>query len=228
MKSIKIFVLFLSGLFLYACGSTSSLTKEQTYPDLYKERPLAIAVMPPINKTNNVEAKEFLYLTISQPLSERGYYVIPPFLCMEMYKSESAYDAEMFINRSMKRFGEVLGADAVLFTSINKWEKSAMSAKVSVQIEYTLKSTKTDEILFYRKGDITYDASINSGGGGLIGTLANMAASAINTAATAHVKVARSCNAFVLSDMPAGIYNPDYEKDKTSPAGLKEFKQVVR
>ena len=227
MKLIKIFSVSFLGIFLYSCSS-SYITKEQTYSTLYSERPLAIAVMPPINNTNNVEAKEFLYLTISQPLCEQGYYVVPPFLSMEMYKNESAYDSEMFINGSVKKFGEVLGADAVLFTTINKWEKAAVLAEVYVQIEYILKSTKTDEILFYRIGDITYDASINSGGKGLVGVLVNMAASAINTATTAHVKVARACNVFTLSDMPASVYSSEYDKDQKLPAGLKEFKQTIR
>jgi len=227
MKLIKIFSISLLGIFLFSCGS-SNVMKEQAYSALYAEKPLVIAVMPPINKTNNVEAKEFLYLTMAQPICERGYYVIPSFLSMEMYKNESAYDSEMFINGSVSKFGDILGADAVLFTTINKWEKAALAAKVYVQIEYTLKSAKTNEILFNRIGDITYDASVGSGGGGLVGALVGMAASALNTAATAHVKVARACNTFTLSDMPAGVYSPDYNKDQKLPAGKKEFKQTVQ
>jgi hypothetical protein len=185
--------------------------------------------MPPVNKTNNVEAKEFLYLTIAQPLCERGYYVVPPFLCMEMFKNESAYDSEMFIGGSVKKFGEVLGADAVLFTTITRWEKAAVLSNVYVQIEYILKSTKTNEILFNRVGDITYDASVHSNSGrGLVGALVNMAASAINTAAMDHVNVARACNAFTLSDMPVSVYSPEYNKDQKLPAGPREFKQTIQ
>ncbi len=229
MKRNNILLFFLLVACLYSCTSTKSTqSKGQAYASLYAEKPLAIAVMPPINKTNNVEAKEFLYLTLSQPLSERGYYVIPPFLCMEMYKSESAYDSEMFIDGSMKRFGDVLGADAVLFTTITRWEKAALAATVNVEIEYLLKSTKSNEILYNRKGQITYDASSNTGNAGLLGALVNMAASALNTAITAHVKVARACNSYTLSDMPAGIYSPDFDTDQLQPAGEKEFKQVIK
>ncbi|MCL1937206.1 MAG: DUF799 domain-containing protein [Candidatus Azobacteroides sp.] len=228
MKRFKIFLTLLVGLFLYSCGSSNKITKEQAYAALYSEKPLAIALMPPINKTNNVEAKEFFYLTLAQPICERGYYVVPSFLCMEMYKNESAYDSELFINGSVKKFGEVLGADAVLFTTINKWEKSAVWSKVYIQVEYTLKSTKTDEILFDRIGDITYDASVGSSGGGLVGALVGMAVSALNTAAIAHVKVARTCNAFTLSDMPASVYSPNYDKDQKLSAGPKEFQQTIR
>ena len=204
------------------------MTKQEIYPHIYSERPLSIAIMPPINRTNNVEAKEFLYVTLSQPLSEKGYYVLPPFLCMEMYKSESAYDMEMYIDNPVGQFGKILGADAVLFTTIAKWKKAALASSVYIEIDYLLKSTHTNEILFERKGHITYDASINSGSGGLLGALVDLAASAINTAATNHIKVARVCNAYTLSDIPAASYSPIFDTDQTMPAGQKSFTQTVR
>jgi hypothetical protein len=227
MKNNKLLSLCLSVLLFVSCAP-KTLTKQDTYPNIYKERPLVIAVMPPINNTNNVEAKEFEYITLAQPLCERGYYVIPAFLSMEMFKSESAYDSELFINTPANRFGDVLGADAVLFTTINKWEKKALASNVYVEIEYQLKSTHTNEILFERKGNITYDASVGSNNGGLLGALVNVAASALSTALTDHIKVARVCNNFTLSDIPAGVYSPDYDKDQNKVAGLKEFKQTVK
>jgi len=220
---------FICVLFLFAsCGTTSKLTKQEAYAKLYEERPLTIAVMPPINNTNNVEAKEFLYYTLSQPLCEKGYYVIPTFLTMEMYQSESAYDSEQFIDGSVKRFNEVLGADAVLFTRIDKWEKAALASNIYVNIEYILKSAHTNEILFRRKGNITYDASVGGGGGGIFGALIELTASAISTAATDHIRVGRACNNFTLSDMPAGTYNPNFDQDQTLKAGLEEFSQKVK
>lgn len=229
MKINKLLLVCLGLVLFVSCNTVNKLgTKQEAYPNLYAERPLAIAIMPPINRTTNVEAKEFLFLTLSQPLCDKGYYVIPPFLCMEMFKSESAYDSEMFINGSLSRFGAVLGADAVLFTTVDKWEKQALSSNVYVEIDYLLKSTQTNEVLFQRKGKITYDASISSGAGGLFGALVDMAASAINTAVTDHVKVARACNTYALSDMPAGVYSPSYDQDQSSAAGEKEFKQVVK
>ena len=228
MKKIKILSLVAVSFLLYSCAPTASLTKEQAYASLYSERPLTIAIMPPINHTNNVDAKEYFYSTLTQPLCERGYYVIPPFLAMEMFKSESAYDSELFINNSTEQFGKVLGADVVLFTTITQWEKAALAAKVYVTVEYLMKSTKTNEIIFQRKGKIAYDTSVNSGGGGLLGALIDMAASAITAAATDHIKVARACNAYTLFDVPAGKYNPQYDTDQTLTAGPKEFTQTVR
>ena len=54
---------------------SSNLTKGEAYAKMYEENPVSILVMPPINNTNNVEAKDLLYTSISQHIAEAGYYV---------------------------------------------------------------------------------------------------------------------------------------------------------
>ncbi|MDR0566811.1 MAG: DUF799 domain-containing protein [Prevotellaceae bacterium] len=223
----KILYALLCAAILSSCAVTP-LTRGTAYPKMYEERPLAIAVMPPINKTNNVESKEFLYITLPQSLCERGYYVLSPFLSMELFKSESAYDAEMFEESPLAKFQEILGADAVLFTTIHSWEKNALLSTVTVSIEYKLRSTKTNETIFHRKGTMVYDASVKVSGGGLAGALVGMAASAISTAATDYVKVASACNSAALVDLPEGKYSPNYDKDKALRVEPKEFKKSVK
>lgn len=216
-------------LLLSSCETTkSTMNREEAYGLMYKGESLAIAAMPPINKTNNVEAKEYFYSTLTRPLAERGYYVLPSFLTMEMFKSESAYDSEMFMNGNIKRFGEVLGADAVLFTVIHKWEKAAMNANITVEVEYILKSTKDNSELYSRRGTIVYDLSSNSGSAGIVGALVGMAVDAINTAATSHVSAARAANIYTLSDMPSGFYQTNHKQDNALPAGEKTFKATVK
>ncbi|WP_262504982.1 DUF799 domain-containing protein [Saccharicrinis fermentans] len=190
---------------------------------MYDQKPLAVLLMPPINKSTNVEAKEYFHSTLNVPLANAGYYVIPPFLSMEILKKESAYDSELFLNGSLNKFGEVFGADVALFTIINKWDKSALASKIYVEVEYILKSISTNEIIYQRKGNITYDTSIASSGGGLAGALVSMAASAINTAATNYMVVARAANSYTFKDIPSGKYSPDYGTDGDLPAGLKDF-----
>lgn len=215
-------------LVLASCGTTqSSMTKEQAYGLMYQNHPQAIAAMPPVNKTNNVEAKEFFYSSFTRPLAERGYYVLPAFLTMELFKSESAYDSEMFIDGSLKQFGEVLGADALLFTIIHRWEKAALNANITVEVEYILKSTKDNATLFSRRGTIVHDMSTDNTAGGLAG-LISMAADMLTTATTNPIKAARAANMYTLSDLPAGMYHSGYETDKTTNAGQPEFSVTIK
>lgn len=210
-----------------SCTTTSKIPKSTAYKGIYDEKPLSVLLMPPINRSTNVEAKEYFHSTLNIPIANAGYYVVPPFLSMEILKRESAYDSELFLDAPLTKFGEVFGADVVVFTIIHKWDKSGLAAKVYVEVEYIIKSIKTNEVIYTRKGNVTYDASINSGAGGLAGALVNMAASAINTALTKYVDVARACNAYTFKDLPAGKYSPIYGTDGAEMSGKKEYRVML-
>ncbi len=209
---------------LSSCTTISKIPKSTAYKGIYDEKPLSVLIMPPINRSTNVEAKEYFHSTLNIPIANAGYYVIPPFLSMEILKRESAYDAELFLNSPLTKFKEVFGADLAVFTIIDKWDKSGIAAKVYVKVEYIIKSTKTNEVVYTRTGDITYDASVSTNAGGIAGLIADVALSAINTAATKYVDVARACNAYTFKDLPAGKYSPTYGTDGTEMSGMKEYK----
>ena len=146
MKRIIYSLFVLSALVVSSC--TTPKTLSQQYPKMYEEKPLTIAIMPPINQTTHAEAKDFFYTTMYMPLCEKGYYVYSPYLTMEMFQQESAYDAEMFLEADLTPFRNVLGADAAMFTIIKNWQRVNISGKLTVQIEYVLRSTKTGETLY--------------------------------------------------------------------------------
>ena len=217
----KIYILSAILLVMTSCGPTSKLTKSQAYSGIYNENPLTVLIMPPINRSTNVEAKEFFHTTLNVPIINAGYYVVPPFLSMEILKRESAYDSELFIDKpSLGVFKEIFGADIALFTIINKWDKSSIGSKVTVDIEYIAKSTKTNETIYSRKGSVIYNTSISGTGNIFV----DIAGSLINTAATKYVDVARACNEYGFSDLPAGLYNPKHKLDKAEMSGVKVFK----
>jgi hypothetical protein len=162
-------------------------------------------------------------------LANEGYYVIPPFLSMEILKQESAYDAELFLNQPVNKFGEVFGADLVLFTIIHRWDKTLLPmAHITVQIEYIIKSTKTNQVLYTRKAKVKYPTGVSTGLAGGLGVLASLTLSAINTAATTYVDVARQSNYLTFLDMPRGKYSKNNRIDSNVTAGKKEFSIIVK
>ena len=146
---------------------------------------------------------------------------------MEMFQQESAYDAENFLQGDLTAFRNVLGADAAMFTIIKSWKRSNIGGRLTVDVEYILRSTKTGQTLYTREGNIKVDTSVSGGSGGF-GALVGLLATAINTATTDKVIAGRKCNAFVLSDLPAGKYSELYEKDSTRPAGKKFVNATVK
>lgn len=212
---------------LLFASCAQQITKGTQYSKMYEEKPVSIVIMPPINQTQHVEAKDYFYTTMYMPLCEMGYYVFSPTLTMEMFQSESAYDAEQFLEGDLSQFRNVLGADAAMFTKIKSWKRNNIGGKLTVGVEYILRSTKTGETLYTREGLIKVDTSVNGGSGG-IGALTSLIATAINTAATDKVVAGRRCTAFVLSDMPYGKYNEQYyDKDQKLPAGKSYIKATV-
>jgi hypothetical protein len=219
------FLLFIALILaITSCTTTAPVTKLQAYKGMYDEKPLVALIMPPINRSTNIDAKEYFHSTLYTPLADAGYYVIPPFLSMEILKKESAFDAELFIDTPLNKFNEVFGADIAVFTIIHKWDKSSIASKVNVEIEFIIKSTKTNEILYTRRGDIRYDTSISTGLGGIGGLVANLTLSGLNTLGTKYVDVARVCNYHILKDLPAGNYSLNHNLDGAQLAGLKAFK----
>jgi hypothetical protein len=211
-------LLILPILIFTSCTTTSELKKSTAYKGIYNEKPLTILLMPPINKSTNVEAKEYFHSTLLIPLANQGYYVIPPFLSMLILKKESAYDAELFIDNPLTKFGEVFGADVVLFTTIHKWNKSY--GNVLVEVEYNLKSTKTNEVLFSRRGTIKYNTTVSSGTGS---ALLDVVLTTASTIGTKYVDVAKQCNWYTFKDMPVGKYSLQNEYEPDQYAGNKTF-----
>lgn len=210
-KSLLITITAIFAAFLFAsCGTT----KSAAFPKMYEESPVVMLIMPPINNSNNVEAKDFFYTTMSVPIAEAGYYVLPPAMTMATLQRESAYDSEMFIEGDLKKFGTLFGADVAVFTIIKSWEKSVIGSRIEIQIEYIFKSTKTNEILYHRDARINCDTSTGvSGNGGWASALIVLAADSLKTALTDYVPIAVKCNESSLSDLPAGKYSPKYQKD---------------
>ncbi len=225
----KLVYIILATLVLSSCGS-ASLTRSSLYPKMYEEKPVTLLVMPPINNSANVDAKELLYTSISRPLAEAGYYVISPSLSMDIFKQESAYDAELFIDRPLKQFHDFFGADAVVFSIIDSWAKQGLG--IRTDIRYIIKSALTDEVLFDRSCNLYLDLSVDSGRSGndkgLLEVLVELAAGAINTALTDQIVAARKANYFIFQDLPVGKYDNLYLQDQDFPADPKDVSRTVK
>jgi hypothetical protein len=193
---------------------------------MYEEKPVTLLIMPPINNSTNVEAKDLLYTSISRPLVEAGYYVISPLLAMDILKSESAYDAEMFYDAPLAMFNKFFGADAVVFSFIDSWAKKGLG--IQTKIRYVIKSAYTNDILFDRSCDLYLDLSVNSKSNNALSALIDLVASVAITATTDHIVAARKANYYIFRDIPRGKYSANYMLDMEDMAEQKDISTRVR
>jgi len=223
-RNILIFLFVLLFISVSACGP-KYISKKDAFPNMYEEKPLSILVLPPINMTTAADAKEYYATTIAEPLSFAGYYIYPIEVTTDILKNEGLYDTEILGGLPPEKFKQFFGADAVMYIKILKWDTSyyVIGGNVTVGVDCLLKSTTTGRELWKYDGTIVVDTSGGSGGsGGLAGLIVNVVATAIKTATTDYVPVAKRANIITISSMPFGKYNPNFDKDRDAQIILKE------
>jgi len=200
---------------LYSCVPKTT-TKLQEFPRMYEESPLSILILPPMNESTAADAKEYYSTTIQEPLTYTGYYTFSYPLTTELLKMEGIYDSELLADIPLAKFKEYFGADAVLFTTIKKWDLCYMviASNLTVSIDCSLKSTSTNRELWKYNGTVVIDLSGGNSGGGIAGLIASAIVTAVNTAIADYVPYARQANYRALHSLPYGKYHSRYNKDQ--------------
>jgi hypothetical protein len=83
--------------------------------------PRSIVVFPPQNETTDVTAPYDYLSTVTRPLAEAGYYVFPVAVVDAFMKENGLPTAGEMHGVSLAKVREVLGADAILYVTIEDW-----------------------------------------------------------------------------------------------------------
>lgn len=198
-------------ILLMGCGAQLE-TKKEAYPAMYDDRqPLSIVVVPAINNTTAVEASNYFNVTITEPLSNFGYYTMPVEIVRDIFLKEGVVDSTMIKGLPTSIFRKNFGADAVLFVTINQWDKNyaVLAANVSVELEYVMLSTDTNEIIWQYSTTRAVDTSGSSTGF----ILMDIIQTAITTAITDYVPIAKMANYQAFVALPHGQYSKLHRTD---------------
>ena len=181
------------------------------YQRFYERQPQTVLVLPVINKTTSAEAPAAFSSTISSPLIQRGYSVLPVLPSAELLRTEGIYEGEEVAIENLRPFKDLIGADSVLRVTIHDWETVYMvlASAVEVEMTYELFDTETGEILWETSGR----QSLQSDSSGSI--LTAVVNAAITAASTRYVDLARRANIYALTSLPAGPFSVHFERDRT-------------
>lgn len=202
---IRSIIILLILAVLSGCGQMA--TKRSSYPLMYgDEKPASMLIVPAINESTAADAGDLLNSTISQPLSNHGYYVMPMPIVADIFRREGVIEGSQIKGLPTKMFKENFGADSVLFMTINSWDKNyaIIAGNVSVGISYVLIATETNEILWTYEQTVVVDTSGGSGGS----ILAGIISTAVKTATTDYLPVAAQVHAQAFKALPLGAYHP--------------------
>jgi hypothetical protein len=106
---------------LLAAATGCAVMPPPDYSGYRAHLPRSILVLPPLNETTDVTAPYDYLATISRPLAEAGYYVFPVAVIDAFLKENGLPTAGEMHAVSLARVREVVGADAVLYVTIEDW-----------------------------------------------------------------------------------------------------------
>jgi hypothetical protein len=208
----------LLALSLAVLASAGCATKPRAdYSQLRQEDPHSILVVPVTNKSVDVNAPDYFLATISEPLANRGYYVFPVNMVRSVMADDGLSDADMVHAGDPRRLGQLFGADAIMYISIERWDARyvLLSTKVTVELDYSLKSAKTGSVLWTNHQVMVYQPQASNAG--LAGLIADAITAAIAKAAPNYIPLAQQANLRAVglkqTGLPAGPHNTEYRKD---------------
>jgi hypothetical protein len=210
--------LSLAGLVALLAGCASA-PAHYDYSQFRTEGPRSILVVPVTNKSVDVNAPDYFLATIATPLAERGYYVFPINMVRSVLADDGLSDANLVHAGDPRRLGELFGTDAILYISIERWDAKyvVLSTKVTVELNYSLKSTHTGQELWKSHQVVVYQPQ-QSSAGGIAGLVANAIAAAVTKAAPNYMPLARQANGGAINlkgtGLPAGPYDEMFGKDR--------------
>lgn len=222
-------------LLLTGCAAFRPVTLQETYPRMYSEQPVTVLILPPVNNTTSVDAKEYFACSLSEAIGLKGYYPLPVETVFDILRDQGLYDTESYtsdlaagnpvIFANLKKH---FGVDAVLFSTIEKWNKSwfLTNGWLDIDARFELLSTADASNLWDFR--MSTQVTLGSGSENLIVAALE---SAVKTALEDYFPHARRANIHAMDKaLPFGKHHPEWGTDAENeiPADKHGVWQISR
>ena len=202
---------FVQIIFLLMLLSGCATVEPYDYTALKTSAPRSILVIPPMNNSVEVTAPYSFLSTITAPLAESGYYVYPVSIIDTFLKENGLPTPAEMNSIPLSKIDEIIGADAVLYVSIDDWGQkyNVLSSVTVVKGHLKLVSVKTGILLWDAPIFAEYNPNANNGGG-LVGALVGAVISQIAGEITDNTPlVSRMANNMAINGEKRGLlYGP--------------------
>jgi hypothetical protein len=190
----------------------------QDYGPYRAHLPRSIVVLPPLNETTDVNAPYVYLSTVTRPLAECGYYVFPVAAVDAFMKENGLPTAGEMHAVSLAKIREVLGADAVLYVTIEAWGQKyrIVTSDTIVKARAELVDVASGTSLW--SGTAFAQQSSSSGQSDALSMLiAALVTQVVSSFTDPAHDLARSANGRMIDDQERGFlygpYHRDYDTD---------------
>lgn len=196
-------------LFVSGCMTTGT---PYDYSAFERNKPRSIVIIPPNNNSVEVNAPYIYLSTLSRPLAEKGYYVFPVSVIDHFLKENGLPTPAEMNSIPLERIGEHIGADAVLYISIEDWGQKfqVITSVTRVEAKLRLVDVRSAELLW--QATAVASQSSDAGNNGLLGAVINAVVNQI--AATTIVdntpRLARHANNIAINSEGRGLPKGPY------------------
>ena len=194
-------------LFLSGCVKQ----EPYNYAALEQSKPRSILVLPPVNNTVEVNAPYIYLSTISRPLAEKGYYVFPVTVVDSLMKENGVPSPAEMHAIPLDKLTQHIGADAVLYVTIDEWGQKyeIISSRVVVRATMKLVDSRTGELLW--DAEAFAQQQSGDGGGGIAGALIGAVVEQIAGSMIDRTpELSRMANAISINNKNRGLLNGPY------------------
>lgn len=199
-------------ILLIASGCATTMPYD--YSAFERSRPRSIVVIPPLNNSIEVNAPYVYLATITRPLAEKGYYVFPVYMIDYFFKENGLPTPAEMNTIPLDKIAEHIGADAVLYITVEEWGQKYQLIQSVAKVQATLKlvDVKTGEILW--DSIAAAQQSSGDGGGGLGGMLVNAVITQVlnTTVADPTPGLARQANFSAIDNEARGMLDGPYRR----------------
>ncbi len=213
LTSNKSVLLLLSVLFILLAGCASPHSGYD-YSALMESKPRSILVIPPLNNSIEVEASYTYLSTVSRPLAEKGYYVFPVAVIDNLLKENGLPTPAEMNSIPLDKIREVIGADAVLYVTIDNWGQKYQLINSRTVVSATIK------LVDARTGTLLWDAKAygqensDNGNNGLLGAIVSAAITQVLASATDKTPgIARQANNNAINNSRYGLLDGPYKPE---------------
>ena len=201
-------------LILGGCATGSSYD----YTAFRQSKPRSIVVLPPLNLSPDIRATYSMLATVTRPLAESGYYVLPVALVDQTFRENGVTEPGEMHQIPPGKLADIFGADAALYITIEEYGAKYMivSSEVIVAASARLIDTRNGQLLWEGKAQASSGENQDSSGGLAVLLVKALVSQVANSIGDQGYPVAQRTSFRLLTARPGGLLpgprSPEYVK----------------
>lgn len=153
-RALKLFLAFFTLAVIASCVSTHTYELADDYKNFHIAK---VAVLPPANLTADLDAPNLFRPIVESEVRSRGYDVISPKEIDEKLEDLGVHYAGQLGEFTPSELGEILGADALLYTTVTDLKTVYLVAYVQITVggRFELVYAKDERPLWLWEDEVT-------------------------------------------------------------------------